>query len=111
LRSAVAGLDRAIGGFSPEDRLILQLRFWDHKTGPEIARIVGLEPRKVYTRLERLFKALRRALEDAGIDQAAVAELMDGAALYLSFEPQRERASASRSAIGPKVVGSNGDRR
>jgi RNA polymerase sigma factor (sigma-70 family) len=83
LRSAVAGLDRAIGDFSPEDRLILQLRFWNGRPVPEIARIMGLEPRKVYTRLARLLKALRRTLEDAGLDQAAIGELMDGPALDL----------------------------
>lgn len=100
LRSAAAGLDRALGDCSPEDRLILQLRFWNGRTVPEIARIMGLEQKKVYTRLDRLFKTLRRALEDAGIDRAAIAELMDRPALALSLEPRPEGTSES-----------NGDRR
>ena len=111
LRSAAAGLDRAIGDFSPEDRLILQLRFWTGRKVPEIARIMGLEPKKVYKRLDRLFMALRRALEAAGIDHAAVGELMDQPALNLSLEPQPERTSTPQSASGPKAPGSNGDRR
>jgi len=111
LRSAVAGLDRAIGGFSPEDRLILQLRFWNGRTVPEVARILGLEPKKVYKRLDRLFKALRRALEDAGIDHASVGELMDRPVLDLSLEPWPERTSTPPSASGRKPAGSNGDRR
>lgn len=101
LRAAAAGLDRAIDDFSEEDRLILQLRFWNGKTAPEIARILGLEPRKIYTRLDRLFKELRQALEDAGIDQAAIDELLDGPALDLSLEPRPE-------ASGRKKAGSNG---
>jgi RNA polymerase sigma factor (sigma-70 family) len=111
LRFAVAALDRAIGDFSPEDRLILQLRFWNGIKVPEIARMMRLEPKKVYKRLDRLFKALRRALEDAGIDQASVRELMDQPVLDLWFEPQPERASARPSASGRKAAGSNGDRR
>jgi len=111
LRSAAAGLDRAIGDFSPEDRLILRLQFWNGRTVPEIVRILGLEPKKVYKRLARLFKALRRALEDAGIDQAAVGELMDRPALDLSLDPRPERTSTPQSASGRKDRGSNGDRR
>jgi RNA polymerase sigma factor (sigma-70 family) len=110
LRSAAAGLDRAIGDFSPEDRLILQLRFWNGRKVPEIARIMGLEPRKIYTRLEGLFKTLRRALEDAGIDHAAVGELMDGPALDLSLEPRPERTATPQPPSGRKAVGSNGAR-
>lgn len=111
LRSAAAGLDRAFGTFSPEDRLVLQLRFWNKRTVPEIGRILGLDPRKVYTRLERLFKELRQALEDAGIDHAAVGELMDRQVLDLSSEPQPEGTSTRQAASGRKAAGSNGDRR
>jgi len=107
-RSAIACLDRAIGDLSPEDRLILQLRFRDGRKVPEIARIVGLEPKKLYKRLDRLFEALRRALKDAGIGQAAVGELL---ALDLSLEPQPEQTSTPPSASGRKATGSNGDRR
>jgi RNA polymerase sigma factor (sigma-70 family) len=110
LRTAAAVLDRAIGDLSPEDRLILQLRFWNERRVPEIARILGLEPKKVYKRLDRLFTALRRALEDAGINQAAVRELM-GPALDLSSEPRPEQTSTPQSASGRKDPGSNGNRR
>lgn len=110
LRTAAAVLDRAFGGLSPEDRLILQLRFSNGRKVPEIARIMGLEPKKVYKHFDRLFTALRQALEDAGIDQAAVAELMDWPALDLSSEPRPERTSTPPSASGRKDPGSNGDR-
>lgn len=105
LRSAAAGLDRAIAGCSPEDRLILQLRFWKGTTVPEIARIVGLEPRKVYTRLERSLEALRRSLEAAGIDREAVGELLDGPSLDLAREPRPERTSAAESTSDRKAAG------
>lgn len=60
---------------------------------PEIARILGLEPRKLYNHLDRLFMALRRALEDAGIDHTVVDEVMDRPELDLSLEPRPERTS------------------
>lgn len=110
-RFIAAGIDRAIGALSPEDQLILQLRFWHGRRAPEIARIMGLEPKNVYKRLDRLFTALRRALEDAGIDHPTVGELMDGPALDLSLELQPEQTSTPPSASGPKGAGSNGDRR
>lgn len=110
LRSAVARLDRAMGDFSPEDRLILQLRFWNGMKVPEIARTLNLDQKKIYKRFDRLFKALRRALEDAGIGHAAVVELMDRPALDLWSEPWPERTSP-QSASGRKDPGSNGDRR
>ena len=91
LRAAAAGLDRAISDFNPEDRLVLQLRFSHERTVPDIARILGREPKKVYRHLARLFKALRQALEEAGIDPAAVGELMDRPVLDLALEPQAER--------------------
>lgn len=122
-RSAATGLDRAIRDLSPEDRLILQLRFWHGKTVPEIARNMGLEQKKVYKRLERLFQALRRALEDAGIDRADIGELLMNrptdvgfvfdmrSALDRALEQRPERTSASPSASGRKADGSNGSRR
>jgi RNA polymerase sigma factor for flagellar operon FliA len=111
VRSAVAGLDRALGDFSPEDRLLLQLRFANGMTVPEISRILDLEQRKVYKRLEHLLKALRRALEDAGIDHAAIGELLDRPALDLSWEPRPERTSTAQSSSDGKGAGSNGARR
>lgn len=100
LRSAVAGLDRAIGDCSPEDRLLLQLRFWNGRTVPDIARIMNREPKKLHARLERLLAALRRALEDAGIDPEVVGELMDGPNWGLSTEPRPKRTSPPRSGSG-----------
>jgi RNA polymerase sigma factor for flagellar operon FliA len=110
-RSVIAGLDRAIGDFSPEDQLLLQLRFWKGMAVPEIARLLHLEQKKLYKRLDRLFKALRQALEDAGIDHAAIGELMDRPALDLSLEPRPEQTSTPPSASGRKGARSNGDRR
>lgn len=75
-RRCAAALDAALAQFDAEDRLILQLRFWDAKKVPEIARITGIDQKKIYKRLEKLFGVLRRALESAGVSQADVDKLL-----------------------------------
>ena len=67
-RKAAAVLDEAISKFGPEDRIILQLRFWRGMKVPEIARILKLDQKKLYKRLEKLLLTLRRALEAAGVN-------------------------------------------
>jgi RNA polymerase sigma factor (sigma-70 family) len=67
-RRCAAVLDKEIAKFKAEDRTILQLRFWRGLKVPEIARILNLEQKKLYKRLEKLLLSLRRALEAAGVN-------------------------------------------
>ncbi|PYQ28000.1 MAG: hypothetical protein DMF56_17820 [Acidobacteria bacterium] len=76
-RNAVAAVDLLIATMDPEDRLILQLRFWQELTAPEIAeRLPHIHPKKVYKRLDKLVLAMRRALEEAGITKADIEDLL-----------------------------------
>lgn len=59
-----------------EDRLILKLRFTRGQKVPEIARVVGIDQKKIYKRLEKLCVILRRALESAGVQRADVEALL-----------------------------------
>ena len=72
LRRAAETLDRVIATFEPEDRLILEFRFWHGRKVPEIARLVHIDQKKIYKRLDKLFATLRRALEDAGVSRADI---------------------------------------
>lgn len=65
-------IDAVLETFDPEDRVILELRFWKARKVPEIAREVGIEQKKIYKRLEKLFAALRRALESAGVSRSDI---------------------------------------
>lgn len=56
----------------PEDRLILRLRFWKGMKVPEIARVVGIDQKKIYKRLDKLFATLRSALEVAGVGRTDI---------------------------------------
>jgi len=75
-RCCTTALDRALEQLPEEDRLILQLRFWKSLKVPDIASIVGIDPKKIYKRLEKLFRELRGALETAGVSSDDVQRLL-----------------------------------
>ena len=75
-RCCAATLDAALARFDAEDRLILQLRFWKARKVPEIARITGIDQKKIYKRLDKLFARLREALEAASVSRSDVDQLL-----------------------------------
>jgi RNA polymerase sigma factor (sigma-70 family) len=75
-RVAARAMDDLLETFDAQDRLLLQLRFWDARKVPEIARTMQVEQKKVYKRLEKLFLTLRRGLERAGVTKSDVARLL-----------------------------------
>jgi RNA polymerase sigma factor (sigma-70 family) len=60
-----------------QDALVFALRFSDGRQVSEIARILGLEQRPLYERINRMKKDLRAALEAAGVDDAVRSLLHD----------------------------------
>jgi RNA polymerase sigma factor (sigma-70 family) len=60
-----------------EDQVIVRLS--GELATVEIARTLGLEQKALYKRLEKLRKALRAAMEGAGIDARDIAEILDRA--------------------------------
>jgi RNA polymerase sigma factor (sigma-70 family) len=62
-------LDQCVKTLSPDDQLLLALRFRDDKTAADIARILGLPTAfHVYRRLDRLAARLRQALRRHGVE-------------------------------------------
>lgn len=76
VRHACRTLDELIELLVPEERLILQLRFWDSRKVPDIAAALHLDQKKLYKRLDHLFSILRKGLEQAGVSKADVAGLL-----------------------------------
>lgn len=74
-RRAVKVVDELIAKMEAEDQLILQMRFWDGRRVPDIARALHLDQKKLYKRLERLFRDLRGQLVNAGVSPEVVAGL------------------------------------
>lgn len=83
-----------------EDRMLLRLRYGKNATVADIARILGVEQRPLYRRIEALRDRLRAALERAGIDRAAASDLVGGSEEELQFgfeERENEIAQPSIS--------------
>lgn len=79
-------VDTVLATFSPEDRVILQMRFWHGRKVADIARMLHLDSKKTYKRLEKLFAALRRALETEGFGRDDVDKLLDRGDQDLRFD-------------------------
>jgi RNA polymerase sigma factor (sigma-70 family) len=105
-RLASDALNVTIRALSGEDRLLLRMRFEDGMSVAQIARATGQEQRSLYYRIEKLGSALRRTLEDAGVDRDAVRELLAAGASTLSVDlpgnsaadPSNERNRGNRAA-------------
>ena len=50
-----------------QDRLILEMRYTDGRRVQDIARLLSLEPKPLYRRIERVLSDLRRGLEQRGV--------------------------------------------
>jgi RNA polymerase sigma factor for flagellar operon FliA len=79
-----AALASALALLTARDRLLLKLRFRDGFTVAEIARLLSVEQKPLYRRLERLAASMRREIERQGLDRDQVRELIGHPALAFS---------------------------
>jgi RNA polymerase sigma factor (sigma-70 family) len=86
-------MQAALRSLTSEDRLIFRLRFARGQTVADIARVLGTPQRPLYRRLQSLLATLRRALEEAGLDEAALADLIGTADERLNFQLRKSSGS------------------
>jgi RNA polymerase sigma factor (sigma-70 family) len=72
----LAALQEIREALPPEDQLILKMKGGDFKIA-DIARILGLEQKPLYRRIERLFKDLREELERRGFGKKDLDGIFD----------------------------------
>lgn len=63
-----ASLERARQGLPPMERLLLRMRFDDRMPVADIARVLHLDPRRLYRTFERIVEKLREAMAGDGIE-------------------------------------------
>jgi RNA polymerase sigma factor for flagellar operon FliA len=80
LRRIEGMVDECIASFSEQDRIILRMRFCQDISVADIARMLGIEQKPLYRRIDSLLKDLRERLSDAGITAQQVRGLIDGEA-------------------------------
>jgi RNA polymerase sigma factor (sigma-70 family) len=89
-RQANDAVRNAMAAMTPQDRVILRLRFSSNASIVAIARALDLEQRPLYRRVEALLAQLRRALEAAGVDAASAIDLIGAASQNLDFGLERK---------------------
>jgi RNA polymerase sigma factor for flagellar operon FliA len=60
-------LGRAVAALPEEDQVIVRMCVWDNFTVAQIARILGLDQKPLYRRLQKIFETLRQSLQREGI--------------------------------------------
>lgn len=108
-REVTSAVDRLIASMDAEDRLILQLRFWQALKVPDIAERLQIEQKKIYKRLDRLFELMRKELEKAGVQKTMIVALLCRADQELRFAAPR--GSGEFRAVGPSHSSGGGDER
>lgn len=102
-RRVASALQRALGELSPENRLLVRLRFVDQLSFRRIAAILQIEPRTIYPRAASVLRGLRASLESQGIDLDSTSEILEARSLELDWEalaadvprvPRRSKSSA-----------------
>jgi RNA polymerase sigma factor (sigma-70 family) len=76
-RQLLQQLETALEHLPPEDQVMLRLRYWEGVSIANIARILGVEQKPLYRRLERALRELKTRLERAGVYPSALALLDD----------------------------------
>lgn len=107
-RRAASTMDGLLRELEPEDRLILQMRFWDARKVPDIARTLQIEQKKIYKRLDKLFGALRRGLERAGVSQSDVAGLLTRGDQEVRFPGLSQEIGSARHSHSSGGEGARG---
>jgi RNA polymerase sigma factor (sigma-70 family) len=75
-----AALAAALNELGPQDRVILKMRFQDNFQVAQIARLLRVEAKPLYRRLEQIMKVLRQAMEAQGISPEDVEAITGGPA-------------------------------
>jgi len=87
-----------------DDRLLLRFRFLKSMSIADIARVMNVPQRPLYRRLESLLSALRQQLADAGVDAAALADVIGAPADSIDFGWKTAAASPSTLDVMPGTV-------
>lgn len=93
-------VDEALNRLRPDDRLLLKLCYVDGHTVAATARVLDLEQKPLYSRLERLRNELRDELVRQGITRQEVEELIGAPDVDLRFDYRVPESTDPRPSAG-----------
>lgn len=91
----------AIPSLTPQEQLIIRLRFQDGVTVARIAQLMGEEQKPLYRRIDQILGRLRAALTGAGITAEEVRELLGNPVVELGAV--FPAAGAGKAKVGPST--------
>jgi RNA polymerase sigma factor (sigma-70 family) len=96
---ARAALANAIPALTPQEQLIIRLRFQDGVTVARIAQLIGEEQKPLYRRIDQILARLRATLTNAGVTADEVRDLLGNPVVELgAVFPD---AGAGKAKVGP----------
>lgn len=99
-------LDAALDKLADADRCLLLLRYFEKKTGREIAAALNLSEPAAHKRVNRALLRLRRLLAPANVSAAGLAALLSAEAIVTA--PVALSATVAAVAIGNSAAGAAG---
>jgi DNA-directed RNA polymerase specialized sigma24 family protein len=102
-----AVLGRALASLAPDDRLVIRLRFVERLRVCQIASQRGFDQKALYRRFERVFKKLRRDMQQEGITGAEVGEWLG----RLEMEPSPACDAGHGARLGLRMYSQDEGRR
>src|SRR6185295_4154751 len=69
-------LHALVASLPPEDALVMRMRFWNEMSVADIARILRVDQKPLYRRLESIQAKLRFALESRGVDRERATDIL-----------------------------------
>lgn len=99
-RRVQATLSGLISSLSPQDHLVLRLRFEDQVSVADIARLLRLEQKPLYRRINGILAKLRESFQVLGLSWSDVEQMIDRGQCEFSFPKQSEETEA----VGPSQM-------
>lgn len=103
---ARAALADALPSLSPQEQLIIRLRFHDGITVARIAQLLGEDQKALYRRIEQILARLRASMTAAGVTADAVRDLLGNPVVELGAV--FSAAEDGKAEIGPSTSSSAG---
>lgn len=103
---ASSALAAAIPGLTPQEQLIIRLRFQDGVTVARIAQLLGEEQKPLYRRIDQILARLRATLTDAGVTAAQVRDLLGNPVVELGAV--FPAAGSGKPEVGPSTSSNAG---
>jgi RNA polymerase sigma factor (sigma-70 family) len=98
VKRAHTALDRARQTLGADERLILKMRYDDGMSVADIARVLGLNQKKLYRLIERILATLRRQIEAEGMSKEETDALLAAGALSAADRDDEEPRSGPHRA-------------